>query len=138
MPIGVRLWYNLGTDDNGFFCDRKESTYADYEERAYRRIIFWGGLAYCAILAPLYLLICTFIKYKFRVSVIQKLLYPILCALLFILLTGFIMMIFGGTSFFAPEAQLFYAFFAASGIVFGIGYGFIQTLTKPSAKAVMK
>lgn len=93
-------------------------------------VIYWSSLAYLLIVVPLYLLICYAIQIKIKRKAARMFCYPILCALTFMLPAAFIMASFGGASFFSPEAELFYAFFASSGIIFGAGYGVISHVFK--------
>ncbi|KPV60288.1 hypothetical protein QJ48_06440 [Paenibacillus sp. A3] len=91
-----------------------------------RAVVYWSSLAYLVIAVPLYLLICYTIKTKIKRNSARMFCYPIMCALTFILPTAFIMISFGGLSFFSAESQLFYSFFASSGIIFGVGFGLIS------------
>lgn len=96
-----------------------------------RAVVFWSSIAYVIILVPLYLLICYKIERKLKRKLIRLVSYPIFCASTFILPTAFIMMFFGGGSFFSPESLLFYSFFASSGIIFGLGYGLTSLILEP-------
>ncbi|MFF2890054.1 hypothetical protein [Paenibacillus sp. NPDC057967] len=89
-------------------------------------VIFWSSIAYIIILVPLYLLICYVVKIKVKRKYFRLFFYPLFCTLSFMLPTIFITTIFGGSSILSPESQLFYVFFASSGIIFGIGYGIIS------------
>ncbi|UHA72731.1 hypothetical protein [Paenibacillus sp. 481] len=93
-------------------------------------ILFWSILAYGIVLVPLYLYVCAIVRTRQLNPYIKLALYPFACAALFILPTAFMMMFFGGGRLISAEAQLFYAFFASSGVVFGLGYGAIQGLSR--------
>lgn len=91
-------------------------------------VLFWAFIPYVIILVPLYLLICNTIKSKVNRPLLRMIGYPSLCALIFIIPTFFIMVFFNSFDFLAPEALLFYVFFASAGIVFGLGYGSVSLL----------
>ncbi|MFB7816397.1 hypothetical protein ACFC0X_19735 [Paenibacillus chitinolyticus] len=92
-------------------------------------IRYWAGIAYLIILVPSYLLICFFVTSKIKSAIMRLLLYPIGCALVFVLPTLFIFAAFGGGNLFSAEAFLFYVFFISSGVVFGLGYALSMFLT---------
>lgn len=94
-----------------------------------RAVQYWAGIAYLIILVPSYLLICSYVAYKIKSGIMRLLLYPIGCALVFIIPTLFIFAAFGGGNLFSAEAFLFYVFFISSGVVFGLGYALSMFLT---------
>jgi hypothetical protein len=87
--------------------------------------VFWSAIAFSVVLFPLYLLICFMIKWKIKPKRSSLVYYPLFCGLIFVIPTAFIVVYNGGGSLLSPEAQLFHAFFASSGIVFGMGFGLI-------------
>lgn len=94
-------------------------------------VMFWSGLAYLLILGPLFALICILVKSKLKHPALGLLFYPLFCSLSFIVPTAFIFLFNGGGSLLSAEAQLFYSFFAASGLTFGLGYGIISIIWRP-------
>lgn len=90
-------------------------------------VLFWSAFAYIPI-GLIYLLICVVIKDKMKQLVLRNLLYPICCALVFVIPTTFIIVINGGGSFFSPEAQLFNVLFVSTGVSFGLGYSLVTKL----------
>ncbi|MFS0840377.1 hypothetical protein [Paenibacillus sp. 1P03SA] len=94
-----------------------------------RAVQYWAGIAYLIILVPSYLLICSYVASKIKSGIMRLLLYPIGCALVFVIPTLFIFAAFGGGNLFSAEAFLFYVFFISSGVVFGLGYALSMFLT---------
>ncbi|MGN7381964.1 hypothetical protein ACTHRH_08485 [Paenibacillus sp. SAFN-117] len=70
------------------------------------------------------------VKIKLRQPSLGLLLYPLFCALVFIVPTALIFLFNGGGNLLSPEAQLFYSLFAVSGLTFGLGYGFISIVLR--------
>ncbi len=95
--------------------------------------VFWSAVAYIIILVPLYLIVCFIIKSKVKHRLSRFLLYPVTCALTFVVPTTFILLIWGGGSLLSPEAQLFHSFFATSGFLFGLGFGLVSLLSSKRA-----
>ncbi|EPD88881.1 MULTISPECIES: hypothetical protein [Paenibacillus] len=94
-----------------------------------RAVQYWAGIAYLIILVPLYLLICSYVRSRIKPRFVRILLYPIGCAVIFVLPTLFIFAAFGGGNLFSAEAFLFYVFFISSGVVFGLGYALSMFLS---------
>lgn len=87
-------------------------------------LTFWSTLVFIPI-GLIYLVICYAVKHKTKNKKQSYFLYPLCCAIVFVVPTTFIIVMNGGGSIFSPEAHLFNLFFASSGIAFGIGYGLV-------------
>jgi hypothetical protein len=89
-------------------------------------VLLFGGMAYLIVVCPLYFLIIKLIDKHF--TIYKGILYPIGCMAIFFIPTIFILGFWGGNlkSIFSPEAQLFYAFFITSGLIFGFGCWIIK------------
>ncbi len=98
-----------------------------------RAVQYWAGLAYVIILVPIYLVICSYITSKIKTGLLRFILYPLSCAFIFVLPTLFILAAFGGGSPFSAESFLFYVFFIATGLVFGLGYALITFVERVKA-----
>lgn len=90
-------------------------------------VIFWSALAYIPI-GLIYILICVVIKHRTSHPLLRNLLYPICCALVFVVPTTFVIVMNGGSSFFSPEAQLFNVLFVSTEVTFGLGYSLVSKL----------
>lgn len=90
-------------------------------------VIVFSLLAYILICCPLYYTVIALIDKWF--DTFKSILYPIGCMLIFFIPTFVIFLFWGGTSPFSPEAGLFYLFYVATGLVFGLGYWLIKTAT---------
>ena len=88
-----------------------------------KAVLFWGGIAFFLLAAPIYLGITYFIDNRFKK--IKGLLYPIGCMLVFFIPTLVVTLSFGSMNPFSPEAMLFHSFFLTSGLIFGLcSWGF--------------
>ena len=81
-------------------------------------VVIFGGLAFVSLAVPLYFLIIEFIDKRF--SHFKLLLYPLMCMLTFFLPVLLIMAVWDGSNVLSAESLLFYAFFLASGFIFGV------------------
>lgn len=115
----LSYWIGLLMYNNALWLIWKQSMGGDTYA-----LVFWTSFAYIPI-GLIYLLICAIIKDKMRKPILRNLLYPICCALVFMIPTTLIIVLNGGGSFFSPEAQLFNILFVSTGVSFGLGYSLV-------------
>ncbi|MEC1178165.1 hypothetical protein P9B03_06685 [Metasolibacillus meyeri] len=86
-------------------------------------VMLWGAIAFFFIAVPIYLLV---IRVARKCSnKYHYIYYPLSCMFVFVVPTAFIAMALGGTfDIFGPEEMLFYSFFLATGLVFGLMQSF--------------
>lgn len=89
-------------------------------------VVFATVLGFLIIACPLYIAIVYLVDKYFKTF--KLILYPLACVAIFFVPTLLVLLIWGGTSPFSPEAQLFYFFYLFSGLTFGLGYRFIQKM----------
>jgi hypothetical protein len=94
-------------------------------EGDFNATVLWSALAYIPV-GLIYLLVCAVIKHKTKHPYLRFLLYPVCCALVFVIPTAFIILMNGGGSFFSPEAQLFNILFVSTGVTFGLGFSLVS------------
>lgn len=93
-------------------------------------VIVLAGLAFISLMLPMYFWMIEVIDEKF--SHYKLFLYPLICMLIFFLPVLLIMAIWGGSSVFSAESLLFYAFFLASGFIFGVLNWLFKRIWAPS------
>lgn len=98
--------------------------------------ILAAGLAFVSLMLPMYFWMIEVIDEK--CSRYHLLLYPLICMLIFFLPVLLIMAVWGGSSAFAAESLLFYAFFLAAGFIFGVLNWLFKRIWMPSADRFKK